>query len=717
MQTMTCWSVLLAACLATPTPPWPEEPHRWRNAAIVGGGFVTGVISHPRAPGVVFARTDIGGAYRRDAGTGRWVPLLDWLPQSRWNEYGVESLALDPQDPSRVYLAVGTYTNSWAGNGTLLRSDDGGRTWKTTPLPFQNGGNMPGRSIGERLAVDPKDGRVLLFGTRQKGLWRSTDRGATLRRVEWFPAFDASNGVGVGWVLFDPNEGGPGPTRRILTGTGDPRQPVFESLDGGSSWHPLPGSPQGIPHHAALAADGTLYLTFCDAPGPNGVTSGSVWRRNPSGQWSDITPVRPTQEKGFGYAGLSLDARRPGTLIVSTLCRWGADTIFRSTDGGETWISLAETSLRDVSKAPYLRWDREEADFGHWIGDCEIDPHDSNHAWYVTGATIYETRNLGDADQGRPTRWFVGCEGLEETAVLDLVSPPKGPWVVSGLGDIGGFLHFDLEASPPGGMFTNPLLSNIDDWDFAELRPQVLLRVGRSYGGNRHGSLSRDGGQTWTPLASDPPGSRAGGGSAALSADGSWVVWSCPPAAPARTRDGGSTWEPCRGLPVGSRVISDRVDPRVFYAVSTGQRRLYRSVDSGATFQPMAMVRGEEVHRPQAVFGRRGHLWVPTSEGLFRSTDGGRTLHRVEGLERARAVGFGRAAPGRRYPTVFVIGAGRGVEGVFRSTDEGRTWVRVNDASTGFGTMSHVCGDPKRFGRVYVGTNGRGVLYADPVRP
>jgi len=73
------------------------------------------------------------------------------------------------------------------------------------------------------------------------------------------------------------------------------------------------------------------------------------------------------------------------------------------------------------------------------------------------------------------------------------------------------------------------------------------------------------------------------------------------------------------------------------------------------------------------------------------------------------------AAPGALYPALYVIGTARGVEGVFRSTDEGRTWLRINDGRTGFGTMSHVCGDPRRFGRVYLGTNGRGVLYADPI--
>jgi hypothetical protein len=51
-----------------------------------------------------------GGAYRWDAAAQTWVPLLDWLGPTEWNLQGVESIALDPTNPNRVYFAVGTYT-------------------------------------------------------------------------------------------------------------------------------------------------------------------------------------------------------------------------------------------------------------------------------------------------------------------------------------------------------------------------------------------------------------------------------------------------------------------------------------------------------------------------------------------------------------------------------------------------------------------------------
>src|SRR5580692_3855055 len=61
------------------------QPYIWKSVQMSGGGFVDGIIFHPRDKNICYARTDIGGAYRRDPQTGTWIPLLDWLSHDDTN--------------------------------------------------------------------------------------------------------------------------------------------------------------------------------------------------------------------------------------------------------------------------------------------------------------------------------------------------------------------------------------------------------------------------------------------------------------------------------------------------------------------------------------------------------------------------------------------------------------------------------------------------------
>ena len=182
----------LTTALMTVTPAAPvaaPAPYSWTNAQIAGGGFVPGIVFNQTERNLIYARTDIGGAYRWNEAGQSWTPLLDWVGQNNWGYNGVLSIAPDPVDTNRVYAAVGMYTNDWdPNNGAILRSSDKGNTWQITTLPFKNGGNMPGRGMGERLAVDPHNNRNVYFAAEGgNGLWRSTDFGATWAKVTAFP--------------------------------------------------------------------------------------------------------------------------------------------------------------------------------------------------------------------------------------------------------------------------------------------------------------------------------------------------------------------------------------------------------------------------------------------------------------------------------------------------------------------------------------------------
>lgn len=137
------------------------------------------------------------------------------------------------------------------------------------------------------------------------------------------------------------------------------------------------------------------------------------------------------------------------------------------------------------------------------------------------------------------------------------------------------------------------------------------------------------------------------------------------------------------------------------------------SSDGGETFQTTA--RDLPYGGPlKAVPGIEGEVWLPTALGLMRSTDGGGSFKAVAGVNDAGLVGFGKAAPGQTHPAVFIWGKVGGVEGVFRSDDAGKTWIKLNDTHWGFAELRALTGDPARFGRVYLGVHGRGILYGDP---
>ncbi|MEU6947777.1 RICIN domain-containing protein [Streptomyces sp. NPDC046316] len=675
-------------------------PYVWNNAQVVGGGYVTGLVFNPREKGLLYARTDMGGAYRWDTAAEQWIPLTDWVGEKDWNLLGIDSVATDPVDPKRLYLGAGTYTNDWAGNGTILRSTDKGRTFERTNLPFKLGGNEDGRGAGERLVVDPANNANLLLGSRKNGLWRSTDHGVTWSQVSSFPVKDgASSGGGISFVTY-----GPAGSKTVYVGVADRSTSLYRSTDGGSTWQAVSGQPAGqMPQRGVLSGDGSLYLTYTDNLGPNGVTAGSVWKYTPgSGTWKNISP----SQGSYGFSGLAVDPRKPSTVMVTTLGRWWPeDEIYRTTDGGSNWKALADKSVRDASGAPYVG-----THTGHWMTALAIDPFDSGHVLYGTGNGILRSKDANASDSGGTSHWSMGARGLEETALLDAIAPPGGATVITSMGDQGGFRHDSL-TKVPSGRLKNPLMTNSTDIDFAQSKPSMMVRVGR--GGEQDGAYSTDGGSNWTGFTAEPVAG-ARDGRIALSADGSTIVWTEDGQAPYRSTDNGASWSRVNGLGNDAAVVADRSSARTFYSLSGGT--LYASTDGGATFT--ARAGNLPTGRLTAVPGIAGDLWIAGADkGLLHSTDGGRTFTTLTTVQFASALGFGKAAPGASYQALYLIGTVKDVTGVFRSTDKGTTWLRVNDDAHQWGSIGGsgvITGDPDTFGRVYVGTNGRGLQYGDP---
>jgi photosystem II stability/assembly factor-like uncharacterized protein len=722
-------SAVLLAGLTVPAATAAAAPsaaaYSWQNVQIVGGGFVDGIVFNPARPGLAYARTDIGGAYRWNSATQRWVPLQDFTGFNDWNELGAESIATDPIHPDKLWLAVGEYTEPFAVplNGEILRSDNEGRSFQVTDLPIQLGSNQNGRNMGERLAVDPSDDNVLYLASPANGLWRSTDGGVTWSQVTSFPLASSPDDIGLSFVTFGPAAGHRGtPSNDIFVGDAT-NNDLYESTDAGVSWHLVTGEPTGMmPQHGVLASNGTFYVDYANQPGPNGMTDGSVWKYDTAtGVWTDITPEVPAAggNPPFGYAGLAVDPEHPGTVMVATNDRWSPiDTIFRSTDAGATWVDVGAKATLDISASPFLAFGGT-AKFGWWIGSVAIDPFNSNHVLYGTGATMFGSDDVTSADHGASTHWSsAAAEGIEETAVDDLVAPPAGPCqLISAVGDLGGFCHTTLSHSPATGMI-EPILGSGTSIGEAGAAPLDVAEVG--YSG---GDWSTDGGAAWTKMTL-PPGSSAGAGVVAVSADGSTAIWAPADAAPAYSTDGGTTWTASAGLAQGLMPVADPVSPGVFYALDPATGTVLKSTDGGASFSaaatglPTGVGAEQSGSAPQlhTVPGRAGDLWLMAGNGaLYHSTDGGVSFSQVTSVSTVATLGFGKAAPGASYQAIYLVGIVGGVQGVFRSTDEGSSWVRINNDSEQYGWIGQsITGDPHLFGRVYLATNGRGILYADP---
>lgn len=727
-----------------------EAAYIWKNVKVGAGGFIPGIVFSRIERGLAYARSDMGGAYRFDAAARRWLPLQDASPRS--SDFGVESIAADPLDPNVVHMAVGVHRGD---PGAMLRSHDRGATWLRTEVPFRMGGNEDGRGLGERLAIDPNDNRILYFGSRHDGLQRSIDGGATWRKVESFPL----NGLGVpvergthgglSVVVFDPRTGARGSASKTLfVGVADPHDhALYRSDDAGESWRPVEGGPRAELSAAKAELDdrGVLYVTCTLGIGPNGVTDGAVWRLDThTGAWRDISPPRPPGPQSGGFMGVALDRNRPGVIMVSTLNRWQpGDTIWRSTDDGRRWVSLRETARQNVTTTPYLNWGNDKPDFGWWIAALALDPFDADRLVYATGATVYETHNLSAADDHKPTDWSPWVEGIEQTAVITLVSPPTGPQLLTGFGDVSGFAHENLDRSPEL-QFTTPVFANTNQIDYAGLAPTLVVRSGTPHDGVGSGghdgstlAWSDDAGRSWKPLGRPRPASGSTPVPAdnprmdlyrdapiTVSADGATFVLSTPQSV--WSRDRGTTWRPCAGLPLLLRPVADRKDASLFYALDFRTGDWFVSVDGAQSFASVPSrglpdVSGdrptwrEQAFPLKAAPGHDGELWFVSPSGLYNSRDGGQTFGRIDGELSVEMMDFGKPAEGSSYPALFAIGTKGEVRGVFRSDDRGRSWARVNDDRHEYGRRFRaIAGDPRVFGRVYVATDGRGVVYGEP---
>lgn len=477
----------------------------------------------------------------------------------------------------------------------------------------------------------------------------------------------------------------------------------------------------------------------------------------------------PGYRLGHGISGLSACPAKPGTLVCSTVTA-RPDVIWRSLDGGTTWKAIMaglEIGKIDFT-VPYQKPEHNgNASLIHWMSDLKINPFDPDMAVFNTGAGIFSTHTLSRADQGGTVDWECFSTGVEETVHLNVYSPPAGEArVIDIIGDYGAFVFTDLDKPAPNTIADhrkNRWITGMNA-DFPDSNPDFIAIAPRgNWTRTTSGGLvvSQDQGRSWEQLPS-PRGlgddldklvdyiadtANVTAGWTAVSADGRTIVWGLGLPLYSRyqvcSHNLGKTWKRCRivdmaGKDLGGedfpfKVMADRTDPELFYGLGDNSKGggFFVSTDRGESFHQLEAPTGfparnlagidSEQHyeiRPEP--GKTGiiyfamlaeGLWKVTYDKEARRLVGERVSHTGDFIKR---IGFGKEAPGSRMKTFFTSGTIGGVYGFYRSLDEGRTWTRINDDQHQYGDIRSISGDPRSFGRIYVATGTRGLVYGDP---
>ncbi len=694
-----------------------------------GGGYVPGVTFN--SAGQAYIRTDVGGAYLWDATASEWIPLNDSFTSG--NDMGSIALAVDITDDKNVYTTGGLYTDvSWCSEGSVFRSTDGGVSWTKYPLNSKTvsgtasakltsdgficlGGNGDGRGMGNRLAAK---GTTIYLGTNQNGLLKSTNNGQS-----WTTIASFSNTDGISAVAFDskgniyaaPYAGG-----------------LYKSTDG-STFTQVASTFTKTIYQMSVAGD-VIWITSNDTkPLDQGTSSGGHVHKFTisTGTIQEMTMPASCGGKSVGFVGVSSigDGK---TAAVSTANCWGGnggpsssnfvphEYIYYTKDGGSTWSEIMRNGSFDAASAH-----SNATSNPHWVSALGINPTDPDNVIFGTGYGIWSTTN---ATAAKPT-WKFTDKGIEETVPLGYVSTTKGAPLVSVVGDIDGYYHTDLD-SPMETRHQIEAGTNYDI-DYAGLMPEKMIRIYKE-ATKGLGAVSTDGGKTWKQFTTNQSAlptwtvnPYAGSSTytnednfAAISADGSTIVWNMAGNDVYYSTNDGASWTKASGITSsdvsGFHVISDKKAEKTFYIYSASVGKLFKSTDGGknwtaanstmATLDDYAYSKARIFANPNtegdlwAVQGINigGVVWTGTTkEGVYHSTDGGTTFTKVNGLAYAAYIGFGKGKS--TSPAIYAVGmanTSNPVNSIYRSEDNGATWTDIGDANHRFGELTMVVGDP-----------------------
>lgn len=766
--------------------------YEYKNAPIPGGGYVTGLLYHPRQPGILYARTDIGGVYRYDYEKKHWKSLIDGVSMEDISETFPIACALDENHPEYLYIMSGINGQDY---GKFSISEDYGETFIHKKIPVTVHGNLCGRGTGYRLAADKKDENILYFASQLDGLWKTTDRGDTWKRLTL-----EENYMTCVWVSDDAKTIVAG-TAGYTTRENDKLRghSLYVSYDAGQSFERLM-QPENVlvsdsKMNGLVASrynyDGTyLYVTMnvtgrwnyvvdlgysCDS---GDVIGGKVLRyyfsEGKIAGYDDITPdadgVLTKKFLNYGFGGISSCKAMPGLLACSTLCREkeGDEIIYLSKDYGNSWsVSLCGLEKGEL----YFNTSYMKPEYNgnhcllHWMSDIKINPFDPNEVWFNSGTGVFMT----DALLGEHPRYHDACAGIEETVHLNVYAPVAGEAeLIDIVGDLGGFAFRNLDEpcknsfdDREGNRYITCINADISD---ADSNLGIVTARGNWKGKTKGGLVrTRDNFKTFERI-SMPFGINAeidrklheienpnvNAGWVAMSPDGTNIVWSVadgirlPVELVIISNDGGKNFQKAgvfdlKGNPVKKgylKVFSDRTGNDLFYGFG-GASEIYVSRDGGKNFyqkQPeetfpicdfgyidtanKTEVRGEG--------GKSGVFYMALGDaGLYKfcydtGTDEIHVKRLTDAKDACYRMGLGVIGEGREYLTeekaIYFCGRLDGEYGFYRTLDEGKSYERLNRDDQMYGEINSIDGDKRKFGRFFLATGSRGVLYGEMLK-
>ena len=371
----------------------------WRSSIFGGGGYLQHIVFAPSQPNRMYSYVDVGGVYRSDDAGRTWRMMHGGMPVGD-GYYSVRGLAVAPDDPDRVVIAVG---NQWTPRKGIYESQDGGLSW-TPVLTAQVYGNETRRATGFVFARDAL-GR-LHFGSAGDGVWVSLDDGATwsargLTGINITDVKFASDGRG--WICahaWTPHGKSPLAGGLIIT------------RDHGETWSPIAGP---APDELVVAPDGSIVGIFSFNQLQRSTDDGETWM-----EYSDGLPVDPVAAQGLtSESRFSALAAGPGFLLAGS----ARGSVYRRGMNDAAWQNIVrETVVEVVEGEPW--WGRLQPDvwphFGAAMGSLVVVPGQPDHWWFTDWYSAYET-----TDAGRT--WVQRIDGIEVTVIHHMVGNPADP--------------------------------------------------------------------------------------------------------------------------------------------------------------------------------------------------------------------------------------------------------------------------------------------------